>query len=87
MVFKLGLVALVLVVSAQLQAQRLFFTGGGCSTIPGIGAPALMVFHAHKYLVDTLNNQNPYTSINFVYQESAPSPWVTEITLTSYSFR
>ena len=51
------------------QSQRSFFTGGGCSSIPGVGAPVLMISHAHKFINDALNSNNPHSAMEFVYFE------------------
>lgn len=52
------------------QTGRQFFTGGGCASIPGVGAPVLMISNAHKYIIDSLDNKNPHTSVNFIFQDS-----------------
>lgn len=50
--------------------SRIFFTGGGCSQIAGVGSPILMVSHAHKFVHDALNSQNPHTDVKLVYYET-----------------
>lgn len=67
--FTLVLVGLVLAQNLG-NPSRAFFTGGGCSQIAGVGSPILMVSHAHKFVNDALNSQNPHTDVNLVYYET-----------------
>ena len=53
-----------------VASQSLFYSGGGCSQIEGVGSPVLMVAQAHQYVNRALDSKNPYTYVKMIYNNT-----------------
>lgn len=71
------IISMMIVLVCSINLVHSHFGGpvqvGKCPKIPGVGDGVLMIGHAHKHIVDALNDKNPNTAVKMIYRNDVQS--------------
>ena len=71
------MISMMIVLVCSINLVHSHFGGpvqvGKCPKIPGVGDGVLMIGHAHKHIVDALNDKNPNTAVKMIYRNDVQS--------------